>query len=579
MRKGHPVFVKGPLPKYRKPQPSERNPETRAKIQAKLENVLVKGYIRPGKVQSLTGYFGVPKGPSDVRMVYDASRSGLNNALWSPNFGLPTVESLLRGVEFGTWMGDIDLGEMFLNFCLDEDLHAYCGVDLTPFHSSKKGTRWERWVRCLMGLKVSPYMAIKGLLLGLEWILGDTEDQNNVFHWERVRLNLPGSPSYDPRLPWVSKVRTDMERKDSLAALLVSYVDDLRVTGVSEEQCWMIMHRGFLIHVQHTYPAITPYLKGVHLTIDGWREGRDSEGWKLLGPPLANSDSWDDASHPEINFQDRSSSAPETVLPVPRLKDDLMALSDLLSGETPPQRIIRSEAVASAGYGFGDASGTGLGSSVLVGDSLKVSQGVWGRREANLSSNFRELTNLVDTLEQGLQSGLLQNTEFFLFTENSTAEAVYYNGTSSSKILFDLALRLRKLEMAGDFHFHLVHVAGTRMIAQGTDGLSRGCLSEGIMKGDSMLSFVPLHLSPLARQPGLLPWIQEWTGQSTLQPLTPTDWYRRGQGFQGHTTTEGFWCPMELSHQATPSKSCCHLPKTSDKSLAQAPPQTSGFCV
>jgi len=453
MRKGHPVFVKGPLPKYRKPQPSERNPETRAKIQAKLENVLVKGYIRPGKVQSLTGYFGVPKGPSDVRMVYDASRSGLNNALWSPNFGLPTVESLLRGVEFGTWMGDIDLGEMFLNFCLDEDLHAYCGVDLTPFHSSKKGTRWERWVRCLMGLKVSPYMAIKGLLLGLEWILGDTEDQNNVFHWERVRLNLPGSPSYDPRLPWVSKVRTDMERKDSLAALLVSYVDDLRVTGVSEEQCWMIMHhissrlgylglqfaarksrppsltpgpwagsvvhtarnqgcvsctqekwvkaqnivrdllhqvsqgssldhkslerdRGFLIHVQHTYPAITPYLKGVHLTIDGWREGRDSEGWKLSGPPLANSDSWDDASHSEINFQDRNPSAPETVLPVPRLKDDLMALTDLFLDEAPPQRIIRSDAVASAGYGFGDASGTGLGSSVLVGDFLKVSQGV-----------------------------------------------------------------------------------------------------------------------------------------------------------------------------------------------------------
>jgi len=210
LRKGHQAYVKGPLPRYRKLQPNERNPEVRAKISAKLENVLLKGDIRPGKVKSLTGYFGVPKGLSDICMVYNASRSGLNDALWSPNFGLPTVETLLRGVEFGTWMGDIDLGEMFLNFCLDENLHAYCGVDLSPFcPASQRRTRWERWVRCLMGLKVSPYLRIKGLLLGLEWVLGETTSPSNVFHWERVCLNLPGSPDYNPQLPWVSKVKKD----------------------------------------------------------------------------------------------------------------------------------------------------------------------------------------------------------------------------------------------------------------------------------------------------------------------------------------------------------------------------------
>jgi hypothetical protein len=155
-------------------------------------------------------------------MVYDATRSGLNDALWSPNFGLPTVESLLRGEEFGTWMGDINLGEMFLNFCHDEDLLEFCGVDLTPF-CTKPGvkTRWERWVCYLMGLKVSPYLTIKGLLLGLEWILGDTEDKSNIFHWDRVRLNLPGSSNYDLRLPWVSEVK-DVKGQVLVAALLVS---------------------------------------------------------------------------------------------------------------------------------------------------------------------------------------------------------------------------------------------------------------------------------------------------------------------------------------------------------------------
>jgi hypothetical protein len=333
----------------------------------------MKGYIRPGKVKSLTGYFGVPKGLADIRMVFDASRSGLNDALWSPNFDLPTVETLLRGVEFGTWMGDIDLGEMFLNFCLDEDLHEYCGVDLSPFcPAPKQRTRWERWVRCLMGLKVSPYLTIKGSLLGLEWILGDTTCPSNVFYWERVCLNLPGSPDYDPQLPWVSKVKTNSQNQEVLAALLVSYVDDLRVAGVSEFDCWKVMHhissrlgflglqfaarksrprsftpgpwagsvvhsaggqvsvsvtpekwaktkrivqsllhkvqqgellnhkslerdRGFLVHVQHTYPAITPYLKGLHLTIDSWREGRDSDGWKLS--PSALAEMWEEGAN------------------------------------------------------------------------------------------------------------------------------------------------------------------------------------------------------------------------------------------------------------------------------------------
>ena len=38
--------------------------------------------------------------------------------------------------------------------------------------------------------------------------------------------------------------------------------------------------RGFLIHLELTYPDLVPYFKGIHLTLDSWREGRDEEGWK-----------------------------------------------------------------------------------------------------------------------------------------------------------------------------------------------------------------------------------------------------------------------------------------------------------
>jgi hypothetical protein len=126
-------------------------------------------------------------------------------------------------------MGDIDIAEMFLNFCLDESLHEYCGVDLRPYFecsSDNARTCWVRWVRCMMGLQVSPYLAIKAILLGLEWFLGNTEDPSNIFHWSRVRLNLPGDVNYDPQHPWVSRVKT-RDEVDILVALLVAYADDL----------------------------------------------------------------------------------------------------------------------------------------------------------------------------------------------------------------------------------------------------------------------------------------------------------------------------------------------------------------
>jgi hypothetical protein len=46
--------------------------------------------------------------------------------------------------------------------------------------------------------------------------------------------------------------------------------------------------------------------------------------------------------------------------------------------------------------------------------------------------------------------------------------------------------------MEYEFTLHVVHVAGTRMIAQGTVGLSQGIFLEGVMRGEDMLSFMDL---------------------------------------------------------------------------------------
>jgi hypothetical protein len=60
------------------------------------------------------------------------------------------------------------------------------------------------------------------------------------------------------------------------------------------------------------------------------------------------------------------------------------------------------------------------------------------------------------------------------------------------------------------FTLHLVHVAGTRMIAQGTDGLSRGSLLEGVARGEDVLSFIDLAQGAFKRSSTLRDFVQSW---------------------------------------------------------------------
>ena len=82
--------------------------------------------------------------------------------------------------------------------------------------------------------------------------------------------------------------------------------------------------RGFLNYVGLTYKAINTFLKGMHLTIDGWRPHRDSQGWKLLG--------WKHSHKPEAFCDDPA--APERVVPAPRLRNDIEVLKYITQAPT-----------------------------------------------------------------------------------------------------------------------------------------------------------------------------------------------------------------------------------------------------
>ena len=104
-------------------------------------------------------------------------------------------------------------------------------------------------------------------------------------------------------------------------------------------------------------------------------------------------------------------------------------------------------------------------------------------------------------------------------------EGCFYNGTSSSHILFDLVLDLCFLKMT--FHLYLIHIAGTRMIQSGIDGFSFSDMDTGLMGGTSPLTFVSIHQSAMQCNLKFKPWILSWMPKNS-SVLTPKGWFTDG---------------------------------------------------
>jgi hypothetical protein len=176
---------------------------------------------------------------------------------------------------------------------------------------------------------------------------------------------------------------------------------------------------------------------------------------------------------------------PKLVKPVHRLESDVAALFFLTHAVEAPRRQIRMACQMKVIYGFGDLSGNGFGSSIrLPSGEVVWRSGMWNRTMVEEhNSNFFELANLIMALEDLQVKGRLARHEIFMFTDNITAEATHFNGTTKHrKQLFDLMLRLRKLEMNGECQVHLIHVDVIRcliihpLVRQGSRQITTACL-------------------------------------------------------------------------------------------------------
>ena len=308
--------------------------------------------------------------------------------------------------------------------------------------------------------------------------------------------------------------------------------------------------RGFLVYVATTYDILTPYLRGIHLTLDSWRPNRDDEGWAEASGRAAamkhHLGSGDELVDP---YPD----APPEVRAVPRLASDVAALTQLTSRSEPPNVLVRPTDAMAVIFIYGDASGAGYGISLWRKGETKigVEYGEWTRAYSEKSSNHREMYNFTIYLEKLLtQDKIKSGSEVFVFTDNQVTESAFFKGTSHSPTLFSLVLRLRQLEMDGSLFLRIVWVAGTRMIEQGTDGFSRGDLENGVATGIDMLTYVPLNETAFGRQANLEPWLRstlvgEWI------TLDASGWYDEGQ-----RPGQFIWAPAPAAADAALDSLC-----------------------
>jgi hypothetical protein len=80
--------------------------------------------------------------------------------------------------------------------------------------------------------------------------------------------------------------------------------------------------RGFSVYVARTYTTMVPYLKGIHLTLDSWRDKRAADGW-----PVDN-DGWRISNTIDNKLEDADArqggeDPPNFVRKAGRLGDDL----------------------------------------------------------------------------------------------------------------------------------------------------------------------------------------------------------------------------------------------------------------
>ena len=99
--------------------------------------------------------------------------------------------------------------------------------------------------------------------------------------------------------------------------------------------------------------------------------------------------------------------------------------------------------------------------------------------------------------------------EVWIGTDIKVAERIQHKGGYTEKELDEIMLEMREISLKLQLLLHFIHVAGSRLISCGVDGIYRGCLQLENLDEEIYLH-LPVDRDPILCSPTILTWIQSW---------------------------------------------------------------------
>jgi hypothetical protein len=124
------------------------------------------------------------------------------------------------------------------------------------------------------------------------------------------------------------------------------------------------------------------------------------------------------------------------------------------------------------------------------------------------SSNWKELRTLKETFERAKRRHRedILGVTFFYFTDNIVTYYIVTSGSSTSPALHEMVEEIKRLEIELDLILEVIHVPGTTIITEGTDGLSRGIWISQLHLTPSQEQVLAEILAPVPFIPDLARW-------------------------------------------------------------------------
>ena len=174
-----------------------------------------------------------------------------------------------------------------------------------------------------------------------------------------------------------------VRKKAADLEFVVAWMEDH--TDNKERFCHKELERccGFYINVSRTYRPFIPFFRGVHQTLESWRDWQGIDGWKLTDQEI---------KYAKLEKEGLDGPPAESGAVHIGKGGEVKAAPRLFAQcEAPPKVVQRSRKMASAKYFAGDASGKGLGNAIVVDGICHCEFGYLSSDVEKEDSNFKEL--------------------------------------------------------------------------------------------------------------------------------------------------------------------------------------------